>query len=149
MANAEISILGRDAHAIESTRSTFCLQSLMLILCQIYLFICHKLFERECMCESTNPLAYFLLLFSIQSTYLHLLYLHLLFTFHCIYLFIALTTIISISSPSYTIRIHHHPHLHLILHIYFIVFYLLHLIDLVLLGLFNSLHLTYVELDQI
>ena len=32
MANAEISILGRDAHAIESPRSTFSLQSYMLIL---------------------------------------------------------------------------------------------------------------------
>ena len=39
MANAEISILGREAHAIESTRSTFSLQSLMLILIRsIYLF---------------------------------------------------------------------------------------------------------------
>lgn len=122
MANAEISILGREAHAIESTRSTFSLQSLMLILIRsIYLFATSYLWERECMCESTNPLAYLFIIVFISSTLLaiyfhyYLLYCYLL-SLHPLHLLNLITTItitITCTSP-YTIRNHHHLHLHLI-----------------------------------
>ena len=64
MANTEISTLGRDAHAIESPRSTFSLQSYMLILYG-FIYLPQVIFERESAC--VNPLIpwpIFLLLFS-------------------------------------------------------------------------------------
>ena len=118
MANAEISILGREAHAIESTRSTFCLQSLMLILIRsIYLFATSYLRESACV----NPLIPWPTSFHcFQSHLLRAIYFHLQFTLLVLYftcyllyiestLVIALTIIISISSPS---PHHHHLHLH-------------------------------------
>ena len=115
MANAEISILGREAHTIESTRSTFSLQSLMWnSLLDLSIYLPQVIWERVHVLNPLIPWPIFFIVFNhIYHVAIYFLALYftcsLLYLLHCIYYLNLTTTIISISSSSP----HHHHHLHL------------------------------------